>query len=231
MANLSALEDAMANYRNNRGVSNRNNDIPVDVVPDETLRALKAAQSIASNVSEHRTNTVQYPFEAGTKTLDAKKLDYSMKDADRQYELDRAKTAYDISKPYSSGGGGGGSSGGNTLTERQNRATSELMGVAQNIYGTFRNEGTSQGLKNAGYPLYHTIEYILRNPGINQQIVSSGADRQTAIDNIIYQYGGVSPEEYFSKGQGQSLQSLYNALIGKKADDNEDLLTTLLTNQ
>ena len=37
-------------------------DIPVDIVPDETVRALKAAQLAADAISQYRAGTVAYPF-------------------------------------------------------------------------------------------------------------------------------------------------------------------------
>lgn len=194
-----------------------NNNIPVDVVPDETVRALKIAQSLSDSIYQHRGNTVQYPFEAGTKTLKAKSLDEEKRQFDKNYELNRAETMYSINRPYSSGGGGGGGSSRGSQAERFNEATSQLLGTGQQLYRAFYKEGQEKGLENGGYPLYYAIEYMFRNPNINKAIVDSGADRKAAIDNLIYQYSGVTPEEYFSKGQGAGLRKLYEELLTKKA--------------
>lgn len=218
-------------------------DIPVDIVPDETVRALKAAQLAADAISQYRAGTVAYPFEAGTKTLRAKSLDEEKRQFDtrmaeekRQFDTSMAhKRQQDaLSLALSRSGGGGG--GGGTLTERQSIATAELYGILDNIYNRnyqYGKAGLKPGEKNykAGqYPLYYTLNDVLKKPELIEASIAANADVKSAIDSLIRSKAGISPDKYFATSKGKGLADLYYSMFPKaKTSDvlDEELIAAL----
>lgn len=222
-------------------------DIPVDIVPDETVRALKAAQLVADAISQYRAGTVAYPFEAGTKTLRAKSLDEEKRQFDtrmaeekRQFDTSmahkRQQDALSLALSRSGGGGGSGGSGGGTLTERQSIATAELYGILNNIYNRnyqYGKAGLKPGEKNykAGqYPLYYTLNDVLKNPKLIEASIAANADVKSAIDSLIRSKAGISPDKYFATPKGKELADLYYSMFPKaKTSDvsDEELIAAL----
>ncbi len=213
----------------------QNKDIPVDIVPDESIRALKAAQAASETISQHRAGQVAYPFEPGTKTLQAKTLDENK----RQFDTDLAYTKQRDARNMAMGRGGNGNSGssiGGTLSERQSSATGELYGILNNIYNRnyeYGKSGINPGEANykAGkHPLYYTLNDVLKKPELVEASIAAGADVKSAIDSIIRTKAGVSAEKYFSTGKGKDLADIYYSMFPKnKPDETQDELLELLS--
>ena len=215
-------------------------DIPVDIVPDETVRALKAAQLVADAISQYRAGTVAYPFEAGTKTLRAKSLDeekrqFDTKMAEEKRQFD-STMALRRQQAASSGSGGGGGRVPGTLSERQSAATAELYGILNNIYNRnyqYGKAGLKPGEKNykAGqYPLYYTLNDVLKNPKLIEASIAANADVKSAIDSLIRSKAGISPDKYFATSKGKELADLYYSMFPKaKTSDvsDEELIAAL----
>lgn len=218
-------------------------DIPVDIVPDETVRALKAAQLAADAISQYRAGTVAYPFEAGTKTLRAKSLDEEKRQFDtrmaeekRQFDTSMAHKRQQDALSLALSRSGGGGSGGGTLTERQSIATAELYGILDNIYNRnyqYGKAGLKPGEKNykAGqYPLYYTLNDVLKNPKLIEASIAANADVKSAIDSLIRSKAGISPDKYFATPKGKELADLYYSMFPKaKTSDvlDEELIAAL----
>ncbi len=216
----------------------QNKDIPVDIVPDESIRALKAAQSASETISQHRAGQVAYPFEPGTKTLQAKTLDENKRqfDTDLAYTKQRDAISMAMDRSGRSGSGGSGGGGGGTLSERQSSATGELYGILNNIYNRnyeYGKSGINPGEANykaGNHPLYYTLNDVLKRPDLVEASIAAGADVKSAIDSIIRTKAGVSAEKYFSTGKGKDLADIYYSMFPKnKPDETQDELLELLS--
>ncbi|GAB7387343.1 hypothetical protein BSNK01_11790 [Bacillaceae bacterium] len=100
------------------------------------------------------------------------------------FDRERWETELDL------GLGSGGS--GSTVTERRNNATAELHDAMMDlIRQTDDNGGRLIGMPQA-------IE-ILFSPKMRSQIIRDGIDVEPIIDSIVYDYTGMTKEEYFKK--------------------------------
>jgi len=124
---------------------------------------------------------------------------YSAMKDERQYALDKATKEAQINK-YNLD-----ASGRDTVSERQNAATADLLNKAVGRY----NENQQQGLK---YPGYYTVSSLLSDPEWMIEAKKSGANSKDAIDMLLTSLG-TTPSEFFT-GETAKLLPLYNQLGG-----------------
>lgn len=98
-----------------------------------------------------------------------------------------------------------------TQTEKGRVATTSLLDNARKRYSELA--GKKQ------YPLYYTINSLLRDPEVVNAAIQSGADVKTVIDSLIMESANMSPEEYFNTPQGSQLKKYYESVTGKKLDE------------
>lgn len=168
-------------------------------------------------IQEHRAqNPVYAPFEPGTKTLAGRKLDHDI-------EYDRAALALKAAGGGASGGGGsgGGGSGGlklpGTAGERSALATAQLMQAANTRYEELKKSGYK-------YPLYYTLNSLMRDPNMISSAQVSGADVASVINALVRskaEPGLRTPEAYFSSPTGSKLKESWENLLwdAKQKDD------------
>ena len=124
---------------------------------------------------------------------------YSAMKDERQFALDKATKEAQINK-YNLD-----ASGRDTVSERQNAATADLLNKAVGRY----NENMQNGLK---YPGYYTVSSLLSDPEWMIEAKKSGASSKDAIDMLLTSIG-TTPAEFFT-GETAKLLPLYNQLGG-----------------
>ena len=124
---------------------------------------------------------------------------YSAMKDERQFALDKATKEAQINK-YNLD-----ASGRDTVSERQNAATADLLNKAVGRY----NENMQNGLK---YPGYYTVSSLLSDPEWMIEAKKSGANSKDAIDMLLTSIG-TTPSEFFA-GETAKLLPLYNQLGG-----------------
>ena len=124
---------------------------------------------------------------------------YDAQKADRDYELRRSLNNAQINKYNLE------TSGKDTVKERQNAATADLLNKAVGRY----KENMQKGLK---YPGYYTVSSLLSDPEWMVAAKKSGANSKDAIDMLLTSLG-TTPAEFFT-GETAKLLPLYNQLGG-----------------
>lgn len=214
------------------------NDIPVDVVPDELLKRTK---NIVGAVAGYRKeNPVYMPFAPGAKTGERRRFDEDVLRDRRNFEedvfrdrrnFDEGVRQFNSSLAVSAMRGGGSGSGGSTFnptqTELMNMATADAYRRAVNRYNrnlSYKGK-VEDGQPNylaSQYPLYYTLNSLLKNEQEISHMMATGADAKAVIDSLIYTKAGVTPEEYFSTGKGADLKAIYDAKFPETKADSVD---------
>lgn len=180
-------------------------------------------------------------FRPGAQTLESRKFDEEKRQYEQNFAEDKfrdrrdfregvrqfnAKLAADAvaGSSNSGGGGGGGSTFKPTPTERMNMATADAYQRAVNRYNrnlSYKGK-VEDGQPNylaSQYPLYYTLNSLLKNEQEISHMMATGADAKAVIDSLIYTKAGVTPKEYFSTGKGADLKAIYDAKFPEtKAD-------------
>ncbi len=180
-------------------------------------------------------------FRPGAQTLESRKFDEEKRQYEQNFAEDKfrdrrdfregvrqfnAKLAADAvaGSSNSGGGGGGGSTFKPTPTERMNMATADAYQRAVNRYNrnlSYKGK-VEYGQPNylaSQYPLYYTLNSLLKNEQEISHMMATGADAKAVIDSLIYTKAGVTPKEYFSTGKGADLKAIYDAKFPEtKAD-------------
>jgi len=124
---------------------------------------------------------------------------YDARNSDRDYELRKSLNSAQVNKYNTE------TSGRDTVSERQNAATADLLNKAVGRY----NENMQNGLK---YPGYYTVSSLLSDPEWMIEAKKSGANSKDAIDMLLTSIG-TTPAEFFT-GETAKLLPLYNQLGG-----------------
>lgn len=183
-------------------------------------------------------------FRPGAQTLESRKFDEEKRQYEQNFAEDKfrdrrdfregvrqfnAKLAADAvaGSSNSGGSGSGGSTFNPTQTERMNMATADAYQRAVNRYNrnlSYKGK-VEDGQPNylaSQYPLYYTLNSLLKNEQEISHMMATGADAKAVIDSLIYTKAGVTPEEYFSTGKGAALKSIYNAKFPETKADSVD---------
>ena len=215
-------------------MSNKQRDIPVDVVPDAMMRqAFQGASATADAIQGYRSNQQGVPVAPGTPTLRSKQFQEDIRQADRSFDegvrqadrsFDEDKRRYDQEFPMaqalsgakianlraaSAGGGAGGSGLPGTQTERTDFYTQQAMDFALGLYDKAKNDGSK-------LPLHDTLNIIFTDYQAQQAL--RGVDVQYVIDALIRSKSGpnyTGMRDYFTKSKhGQQLRPLYEEMFG-----------------
>jgi len=124
---------------------------------------------------------------------------YDARNSDRDYELRKSLNSAQVNKYNTE------TSGRDTVSERQNAATADLLSKARARY----DKNMQNGLK---YPGFYTVSSMLSDPEWMIETRKSGANPKDAIDMLLTSIG-TTPSEFFT-GETAKLLPLYNQLGG-----------------
>lgn len=143
---------------------------------------------------------------SGTQTLQARQLAEQIRQFDEEMKYRREALAQErqlaLAQLAAARAGGAQPYEPKTAGERAAQATAEFVRVGQELYRKYREAGYS-------HPLYETLAVVLRDPEMTRTMQKWGVSPTDVANALIVSLGRVTPTEYFARGRGQELRTLY----------------------